>query len=105
MRSRGWSTGDGGRDGKRPGSGGIGRRRRVVDANQGGPYGSAVPASGPASRGAWQRVNDEADGVGVVLQGGLPHHAPPTSGAADWTGHGLRVHAAAAARGFYQGAP
>ena len=45
---------------------------RVVDANQGGPYGSAVLAGvQAASRETWRRIlDDEADGVGALRVAG-----------------------------------
>ena len=65
---------------------------RVVDANQGGPYGSAVLAGvQAASRETWQRiVNDEADGVGASWYKAAfritPHADEPWTLAADVEG-------------------
>ena len=65
---------------------------RVVDANQGGPYGSAVLAGvQAASRETWQRiVNNEADGVGASWYKAAfritPHADEPWTLAADVDG-------------------
>ena len=78
---------------------------RVVDANQGGPYGSAVLAGVQAA--SRENVAAHFGRRGrrrrrVVVQGRVPHHAARRR-ALDarrrrGRGDGLRVHAAAAAR-------